>query len=216
MTRDERAWRECHQSWALQRIILVMWMLARFSEQFRNLIRILAIITVMNSLGCGADQGRDHPHHDVSGAWPGCAHDVSHAIPSVFTPRYRPGARKTRIILRAVTGIVSHDNHNGMKLWLVSDLTYWPLIGWYCPHVSLDMHITLSFPLSGYSTASLSRVLSESWTLNMLIAFIDTDSGPTGAAETVVMLVLPSHCSSHQGEQAGFDRTSRQSISCKT
>ena len=66
---------------------------------------------------------------------------------SLFLPRHRPGARKTRIILRAVTGIVSHDNHNGVYLWLVSDLPHRPLIGWCCPHVSLDnvdMPVTLA------------------------------------------------------------------------
>ena len=124
--------------------------------------RILAIVTVMNSL----TRDRDHPHPDVSGVCPGLAHDVStHEIPTVFTPRYRPGARKTRIILRAVTGIVSHDNHNGTGLWLVSDLTHWPLIGWYCPHVSLDMHITLSLPLSSAQHHSLVSYPSpEHWT----------------------------------------------------
>ena len=51
----------------------------------------------------------------------------------------------------------------------------------------------------------------------MLIAFKDTDSAlGAGAVETVVMLVLPSHCSSHQGEQAGFDRASWQIILCET
>ena len=54
-------------------------------------------------------------------------HDVlTHEILTVFTPE----ARKTRIILRAVTSFVSHDNCNGGYLWLVSDLTHWPLIGW--------------------------------------------------------------------------------------
>ena len=69
--------------------------------------------------------------------------------PDCFYPALQTrGSQNTDHIESGVTGIVSHDNHNGTDLWLVSDLTDWPLIGWYCPHVSLDMHITLSLPLS--------------------------------------------------------------------
>ena len=76
--------------------------------------RILAIRQVMNSQDCGADQDQDHPHNDDSGVWPRPGtRCLDSRNPHCF---YRPEARKTRIILRAVTSFVSHDNRNGGDL----------------------------------------------------------------------------------------------------
>ena len=77
-----------------------MWMLAKFPEQFRNLIENNGHYTqVMNSLGCGTDQAQDHPHNDFPGVratWPGRAHDVSpHEMLTVFTPTQTRGSQNT-------------------------------------------------------------------------------------------------------------------------
>ena len=117
---------------------------------------------------------------------------------SLFLPRLRPGARKTRIILRAVTGIVSHDNHNGRYLWLVSDLPHWPLIGWCCPHVSLDnvdMHVTLSCLslVTAQHHSLVSYPSPELWTcwLHSQIQTRDRGCGDGGYVGFTISLLLP-------------------------
>ena len=117
---------------------------------------------------------------------------------SLFLPRLRPGARKTRIILRAVTGIVSHDNHNGRYLWLVSDLPHRPLIGRCCPHVSLDnedMHVTLSCLslVTAQHHSLVSYPSPELWTcwLHSQIQTRDRGCGDGGYVGFTISLLLP-------------------------
>ena len=138
----------------------------------------------MNSQDCGTDQDQDHPHNDDSGVWPRPGtRCLDSRNPHCF---YRPEARKTRIILRAVTSFVSHDNRNGGVCdWSVTSHTGL----WLADNVPM-YHCTSHYPclsLVSYPSPEHADCIHR-YRLG------------TGAAETVVMLVLPSHCSSHPGE----------------